>query len=207
VDSNQFTQQLVEFAGVQQQVQANTYLQQILAATQGNQVSSASSYIGTTIQATGNSASLTAGSTTNFGYTLSGAASNVQVTIKDSSGNVVFSGIGPGNSGANTVTWDGTNSVTGASEPSGVYSISVTAKDSNGTTITATPFITGTVTSAAISNGVVELNLGNGLQVPTTNVTSVTNLPGASSGSGLSSAISSLGSEISSLSSEISSLL
>ena len=206
VDSNQFTQQLVEFAGVQQQVQGNTYLQQILAATQGNQVSSASSYIGTTIQATGNQASLSGGKAT-FGYTLPSAASNVQVTVKDSTGNTVFTGTGTGNSGSNTVSWNGTNNLTGVSEPAGVYSISVSATAANGTAITATPFTTGTVTSASVSNGVVDLNLGNGLLVPTTSVTSITNLPGASSGSGLSSAMSSLENQISSLSSQLTSLL
>jgi flagellar basal-body rod modification protein FlgD len=207
VDSNQFTQQLVEFAGVQQQVQGNTYLQQILAASQGNAVSSASSYIGTTIQATGDQGALPASGNATFGYTLASSASKVQVTIKDANGSVVFSGSGPGNAGTNNVSWNGTNSVTGVTEPAGVYTMSVTAADANGTAITATPFITGTVQSASISNGVVNLSLGSGLEVPTTNVTSITNLPGSSSGSGLASEISGLGSEISSLSSEISSLL
>jgi flagellar basal-body rod modification protein FlgD len=204
VDSNQFTQQLVEFAGVQQQVEGNTYLQQILAAVQGSSVSSASSYIGTTVQATGNQAALGSTGSATFGYTLASAASNVAVTIKDSSGNVVFQGTGTGNSGSNTVTWNGTNSFTGVTEPAGVYSISVTAADSTGNAVTATPYITGTVTSASISNGTVMLNL-NGLQVPTTSVTSIANLPGASSGSGLSSELSSLSSELSSLPSQISS--
>jgi flagellar basal-body rod modification protein FlgD len=179
IDSNQFTQQLVEFAGVQQQVQANTYLQQILAAAQGNQVSSAASYIGTTIQATGNQAALSGGGSTQFGYTLSAAATDVKVTIKDSTGAVVFEGSGPGNSATNNVTWDGTNSFTGAHEPDGVYTMSVKATDSKGDAVTATPFITGKVTSASISNGVVMLDV-NGLQVPTTNVTSISNLPGTS---------------------------
>lgn len=203
VDSNQFTQQLVEFAGVQQQVEANGYLQQLVAASQGNAVSSASSYIGTTIQATGDQAGLASGGTANFGYTLASSASNVQVTIKDSNGSVVFQGTGPGNSGSNTVTWDGTNSFTGVSEPAGVYTMSVKASDSNGTTVKATPFITGTVDSATISNGTVMLDI-NGLQVPTTNVTSITNLPNASSsGSGLSSAMSALSQEIASLTSNL----
>jgi flagellar basal-body rod modification protein FlgD len=205
VDSNQFTQQLVEFAGVQQQVEGNAYLQQILAAVQGSQVGSASSYIGTSIQATGNQAGLTKGGSTTFGYNLASAASKVNVTITDSSGNVVFQGTGTGNSGQNTVTWNGTDSFTGATEPTGVYTINVTAADSSGNTVTATPFITGTVQSASISNGTVELNLGGGLQVPTTSVTSINNLPGASSGSGLSSELASLQSEISQIPSEISS--
>lgn len=176
VDSNQFTQQLVEFAGVQQQVQSNTTLSQILAATQGNQVSSAASYIGTTIQASGNQGGLSGGHAT-FGYTLASAATNTQVTIKDGLGNTVFTGSGTNNSGSNTVSWDGKNSFTGATEPDGTYSISVTSADAQGRAVAATPYITGQVTSASIANGVVNLSIGS-LQVPTTSVTSITNLPG-----------------------------
>jgi flagellar basal-body rod modification protein FlgD len=204
VDSNQFTQQLVEFAGVQQQVQTNTLLSQLVSATQGNQVSSASSFIGTTVQATGNQAGLTSGGSATFGYTLASAAANAVVTIKDASGNVVYVGNGSTNSGANSVSWDGTNSLNGSTEPAGTYSISVQATDASGNAITATPYETGTVSSASISNGVVMLNVG-GLQIPETSVTSVTGLNGTSSGSGLSSQISSLSSALSSLPSEISS--
>lgn len=177
VDSNQFTQQLVEFAGVQQQSETNTLLQQLVSASQANQISSASSFVGTTIQATGDQGALVSGNAS-FGYTLPTQAKNVQVSIADSSGNVVFTGTGTGNAGSNTVTWDGKNSLTGTMEPDGVYTISVTATDANGNPITATPFETGTVTSASISNNTLMLNIG-ALQIPETNVTSVSNLPGA----------------------------
>lgn len=175
-DPNQFTQQLVAFAGVQQQVESNTYLKQLLAAVQGNQVASASSYIGTTIEATGNQGGLTNGFA-EFGYTLTGAAANVEVTIKDSSGITVFVGSGTGKNGKNIVTWDGKNSFTGAQLPNGAYQISVKATDASGNAVTATPYIVGTVNSAAISDGTVILDVG-GLQVPVTQVTKITNLPG-----------------------------
>jgi flagellar basal-body rod modification protein FlgD len=182
VDSNQFTQQLVEFAGVQQQVQTNTLLQQLVTASQGNQVGSASSYIGTTIQATGNQIGLLNGSST-IGYNLASAASSVAITITDSSGNQVFNGTVNSsglNAGNNGVPWNGTNSFTGAQEPDGVYTVSVKATDANGKDITATPFETGVVSSASISNGTVMLDV-NGLAVPESNVTSVSNLPGTPS--------------------------
>ncbi len=176
VDSNQFTQQLVEFAGVQQQVQSNTLLQQLVTNSQASQVSSASSFIGTNITATGNSGALTNGKAT-FGYTLPSAATAANVTISDSNGNIVFEGTGSTNAGNNPVSWDGTNSFTGATEPDGVYTIAVKAVGSAGNAITATPYVTGTVDSASISNGSVVLNIGS-LSIPEANVTSVTNLPG-----------------------------
>lgn len=180
-DASAFTQQLVEFAGVQQQVQTNTELQSLLTAFQSTQVSSASSFVGTTIQATGNQGALTNG-TAQFGYTLPSAAANATVTITDSAGQAVFTGTGTGNTGNNLVSWNGTNSFTGATEPDGVYKISVQATDASGNAITATPYITGTVNSASISNGVVELNIG-ALQVPASSVTNITNLAGTKTAS------------------------
>lgn len=174
VDSNQFTQQLVEFAGVQQQVQSNAYLQQILASTQANQIGSASSYIGTTIQASGSQGAVIGGKG-QFGYTLDAAAAQTQVTITDSTGKVVFNGTGGTAQGENIVSWDGKNSITGAQMPDGTYNITVNAKDATGKTVKSTAFETGVVTSASISNGEVVLSIGSML-VPVSGVTAVTGL-------------------------------
>ena len=66
-------------------------------------------YIGHTVEAKTDTSTLSNGSAT-FGYSLSSAASDVSITIKDSSGNTVWTGTGTGNSGSNTFTWDGKNS-------------------------------------------------------------------------------------------------
>jgi flagellar basal-body rod modification protein FlgD len=184
VDSTQFTQELVQFSSVEAQQQTNTLLQQILTATQGSQIGNASSYVGTTIQATGAQGGLVNGKAT-FGYTLAAQAATANVTITDSSGNVVFNGTGSTNAGSNFVSWDGTNSFTGAEAPDGAYTISVQAVDASGNAVTATPFISGTVTSASISNGQVMLDVG-GLQVPASSVTSVA-LPNAAQNNSSSS--------------------
>lgn len=176
VDSNQFTQQLVAFAGVQQQVETNTLLKQLISNSQASQVSSASSFIGTIIKAPGNQGALYNGQAT-FGYTLDGAASVAKVTLTDASGNVVFSGMGSVNKGDNVVIWNGNNSFTGATAQDGIYTIQVAATDAQGNKVNATPYITGSVNSASINNGTVMLNIG-ALQVPEGDVISITNLPG-----------------------------
>ncbi len=177
VDSNQFTQQLVAFAGVQQQVQTNSLLQQQLAVSQASQVSSASAFVGTNIQAGGNQGALINGNA-QFGYTLGSGAAKAQVTITDGAGHAVFSGTGSTSAGSNVVIWQGNNNLTGAPAPDGVYTMTVQATDANGRPVSATPFITGTVSSASINNGTVMLNIG-ALQIPASSVTSVTNLTGS----------------------------
>lgn len=175
VDANAFTQQLVQFAGVQQQVNTNSYLDKILTSLKGSQVSSAASYVGTTIQASGNGGALRATGNAEFGYTLPLGASQAEVYITDASGQVVFSGLGTTNRGQNLVTWDGKNSFTGERAPSGVYGITVKATDANGKKVDATPFVTGTVDSAAIEDGNVVLNIGN-MQIDASKVTYIGNL-------------------------------
>jgi len=167
-DTTQFTNQLISLSNLEQQTQSNSLLQQLVTNSNVSQISSASSFVGTNITASGSQVALTNG-TANFGYSLPSAAGSVQVSIKDSNGVQVYSGQGTVNSGNNTVSWNGQNSITGATEPDGVYSISVTAKDATGNSITATPFITGVVTSASINQGVVDLNIGS-LVVPESNV-------------------------------------
>lgn len=174
VDANAFTQQLVQFASVQQQVNTNTYLEKMLTVLQGNQVSSAASYVGTVIQAEGSQGGLVNGDA-QFGYTLPANTGSAEVAITNSAGIVVFVGTGSTVTGNNPVTWDGKNSFTGQQMADGVYNISVKAKDVNGKDITATPYITGTVSSASISNGEVQLNV-NGLVVPLSKITSVGNV-------------------------------
>lgn len=177
VDANQFTQQLVQFSQVQQQVNTNTYLEKILAAISGNQVSSAASYVGTNIQAEGNKGAFKGTGNAEFGYNLPLGASKAEVSITNSAGTVVFNGLGSTNRGENLVLWDGKNSFNGRTEAAGVYTISVKATDASGNKVTATPFTTGTVDSASIKDGNVILNIG-ALQIQASKVTNISNLTG-----------------------------
>jgi flagellar basal-body rod modification protein FlgD len=180
VDANQFTQQLVQFSQVQQQVNTNSYLEKILAAISGNQVSSAASYVGTTVQATGNKGALRSTGNAEFGYTLPLGAAKAEVSITNAAGQLVFNGLGSTNRGENNVLWDGLNSFTGQKEAAGVYTISVKALDASGNKADATPFTVGTVDSASIKDGNVILNIG-ALAIEASKVTNISNLTGKTS--------------------------
>ena len=79
MDSNQFTQQLVQFSQVEQQIQTNTNLNSLL--TQGASMSAAyaTSYLGKVVSVTNGQASLQDGAA-NWTYTLGAAASEANVT-------------------------------------------------------------------------------------------------------------------------------
>jgi flagellar basal-body rod modification protein FlgD len=58
LDTNQFTQQLVEFASVEQQINTNTNLQSLINLQQTSEATSALSLVGSTVTVGGNSATL-----------------------------------------------------------------------------------------------------------------------------------------------------
>src|SRR5437762_6857991 len=61
LDTNQFTQQLVQFAGVEQQINMNQQLTSLVALQKANQVTSAMSFLGATATVDGSSTKLTSG--------------------------------------------------------------------------------------------------------------------------------------------------
>src|SRR5580693_10455342 len=58
LDTNQFTEQLVEFASVEQQINENTNLQTLISMQQTNEATSALQLVGSTVTVGGNAAAL-----------------------------------------------------------------------------------------------------------------------------------------------------
>ncbi len=171
MDTTQWTNQLVEYSSVEQQIKSNTYLSTI-AGNSGGSMLDAANYIGKTVTADTSTATLANGQAT-WTYNLASDASKVALKVTDSNGNVVYSGSGDTASGDHNIGWDGTTA-SGTKLTSGDYTLSVTATDSAGKSVTSTVGVTGTVTSAQTdSSGNVTLKVGN-TEVPFSDVTSVT---------------------------------
>lgn len=171
LDTNQFTQQLVQFSSVEQQVSTNKNLEKLLAATQTNQLNNAVSYIGKSVEAQGNQGMLQ-GNQAEFAYDLPPGVSNVKISISNADKRVVFSGDGSKKTGKNVVIWDGVNSFTGKREAEGAYTISISAKDAKGDEVKTTTYSTGRVTSVEMKSGALTLNIGT-LGIPIDKVISV----------------------------------
>lgn len=172
LDPNQFTQQIVEMTGVQQQLLSNQLLQQLVNDQPGSSVSDAVGLIGKTVTATSSTASLQNGQAS-WTYNLPTAASNATVTVTDSSGNVVYTGTAPSfAAGANTFTWNGQNSSGVQLANGGTYTLSVAASDLNGVAETPTVSVTGAVSSVQQVNGQTVVGIG-AAQAPLSSVTGV----------------------------------
>ncbi|HUH84379.1 MAG TPA: flagellar hook capping FlgD N-terminal domain-containing protein [Stellaceae bacterium] len=173
MDTDQFTNQLVEFASVEQQINTNSNLKTMIANQSGSEAISALPVVGQEIQYNGNQTVLQNGQA-GFSYTLPTTAASASLQIKDASGNIVFSEPISPNAGTQNFIWNGQTSA-GTQEPDGgIYAMSITAASSTNTPITATTTAIGQVTGVSVNNNVADFTIGNStLQVPMNSLLSV----------------------------------
>ena len=175
LDTNQFTQQLVQMTGVQQQLLSNELLQKISdnSAAGAGGVASAVGLIGKTVSAASSTATLSGGKAS-WDYTLGAAATTSTATIKDASGVVKWTGpLSDLSSGQHTFSWDG-KSGAGVAQPNGDYTLSVAASNAAGQDIATTVLQQGVVGSIASDANGVELNITGRGKATLASVTSVT---------------------------------
>jgi flagellar basal-body rod modification protein FlgD len=167
LDTNQFTQQLVQFASVEQQLKQNDTLSALLATMKASTTSNAASFIGMQVTADGATSRLSGGSAK---WVLNAArnASQAVVTIRDKSGGVVATRTGALTAGAQNFTWDGKTS-TGTAAPDGDYIITVTAIDTSGQGVSVKTEIAGRVDSVDMTGDAPQLVIGS-VRVPLSSV-------------------------------------
>lgn len=176
MDATQFTQQLVQFASVEQQIYQNANLEKILDATHTGQVSNLAGFLGKTVEGSGDSFNLESGAAT-FTYELMDKASSNTLVITDASGKSVFSVKGELLEGQYTYTWDGKDEF-GNQLPDGQYSVSVAAQDADGLPVDYKTTVFGRVSSAGADQGEVTLYMGD-VSLPLGMVLSIVETPAA----------------------------
>jgi flagellar basal-body rod modification protein FlgD len=158
LDTNQFTQQLVQFAQVEQQLRGNDQLATLVALQKSQQASAALDFVGKTVVITGATTNLGSSGTTVWTFSSPKPAS-ATVTIKDSTGQTAFTGNYTVNTGRQDFVWDGIGS-NGQRWPEGNYTISIAAKDSSGQTVAITTDVQGIVDSADVTQSPPILTIG-----------------------------------------------
>jgi flagellar basal-body rod modification protein FlgD len=169
LDTNQFTSQLVQFAGVEQQLKTNETLASLLSLNSAGTATSAVGFIGSTISADGATTRLEKSKAEwQVNVPRGGAAT---ITIKDSKGSVVQTLTKSLVAGDQTYSWNGKTS-TAQSAPDGEYTITIDAKDTAGATMTATTKISGVVDGVDFTGSIPTLKIG-AISVPIDQVKSV----------------------------------
>ena len=159
MDATQFTQQLVQFSAVEQQINGNKKLDQLIGLQSTANAYGAVGFVGTTIAADSNDVPLQ-DKKSKFDYTIAktGAAT---LKILDASGNIVMLKQVDGQVGTHPVEWDGTDYF-GNQLPDGKYTVSVSVTDPNtGKATDADITSYGKVDQAVIADGKVFLKMGD----------------------------------------------
>ncbi len=160
LDTNQFTQQLVEFASVEQQVNMNTNLQTLITLQQTTEATSALQFLGSTVTATGNTATLSNATGSPATWSLNAAApATANITITNSSGQTAFTGTTTLNAGTQTFSWSGQGN-SSVTWPDGNYTMTISATGANGQPVTISTQVQGVVTGVNLSQNPPLLTVG-----------------------------------------------
>jgi flagellar basal-body rod modification protein FlgD len=173
MDSSQMTSQLAQINTVTGIAQLNTSLTSLATQLTTNQQTQAASLISATVLAPGDGFSVASGKATGFGVTLANDATDVQVTVKNSAGQIVNTiDLGKQSAGTIPIGWTPVDTQ-GNALPDGNYTFTASGTTANGTTSPAT-------LSAATVQGVIKqpdgtpgLVLSNGKTVGLTSIAAI----------------------------------
>jgi flagellar basal-body rod modification protein FlgD len=172
LDTNQFTAQLTQMTGVEQQLLSNQLLQQLVNQNQGGGLVGAVGLVGKTVSASDATATLQNGSAT-WQFSTATPPATMTATVSDSNGNTIWTGgLSPNGAGAQTFTWNGENQAGVQQSNGGAYSLTINAQDASGAAIPVSTAIQGTATAVQQLNGQTLVTVG-GVQVPLSSITAV----------------------------------
>jgi len=144
MDSTQFTQQLVQFSQVEQQIRTNEQLEGLVGQYQAASAGAALSYLGKDAIIQANETYL-AGGEANWAYRLPESASSLTISVKDMSGRTIYETTSAARgAGEHLFSWDGTQT-NGETARDGVYQIIINAQNAAGNAISPTVSVRETI--------------------------------------------------------------
>jgi flagellar basal-body rod modification protein FlgD len=156
LDTNQFTAQLVQFAGVEQQLKSNDQLKSLVDLEKSAQSTQALVYVGNTVAVDGSTAQFNTSATWNLNAPKDTSAT---IAITNAAGQTVYSGNFSLSQGNASFVWDGKGN-DGTQWPPGTYKMSATGKDSSGQDVAISTEVQGIVDSVDLTASPPLLSIG-----------------------------------------------
>ncbi len=157
MDANQLTQQLVQFATVEQGLTTNATLERMLALQQSGQLAEAAALVGRRVAMESEVLPLQSGAA-ELNLPAAGRARVARVEISDAAGTVIRTqDVALGAAAA--WRWDGRDA-RGTTRPDGAYRVSVSGRAADGSAVPLAFTVGGTVTGAGREGGNLVLRLG-----------------------------------------------
>src|ERR1700689_5430608 len=172
LDTNQFTEQLVEFASVEQQINENSNLQTLISLQQTSEATQAMQFLGSTVTISSNTAALSnaAGQEATWSFN-SPSPATANVTISSANGQVAYTGTTSLSAGNQTYAWNGQGN-NGVTWPDGNYTLSINAVGANGQAVTISTQVQGTISSVNVSQNPPQVTVG-GQSYPLSSIQSI----------------------------------
>jgi len=158
MDAEKMTEQLVQFASVEQQIKVNTNLERLLAVEQGNQLVSAAPLMGRVVEVESDRLALQGGQA-QLRLPVAGAATRALVEVQDSNGRVVRGAEVTLGAATTDWSWDGRDT-TGRQMPDGAYRFVIQGLRADGTEAPVTASVLARATAVDRRDGEVRLSLG-----------------------------------------------
>ena len=158
MDANQFTQELVQFSGVEQQINTNTSLSQLIQLTQQDGLLQSSALVGKQVLVANSDMPLQNGTGT-IQFTAP-ANEAVNIGVYDSSGSKIASASMQASQGTNSWSWNG-KTESGTQAADGDYKIVVLPANAASTSAALTTNAVGTVTGVQVAGSVMQLLMGS----------------------------------------------
>lgn len=171
MDTEAFTQQIVQFTSVEQAIKTNAHLDQLIALTRSSRQSEASSWLGKVVEAKAGTIDVPATGDVAIRIQADAPIGGGVVKVVGSGGQTLFSAeLRPG-SDEQTLTWNGRDAL-GTRIAPGTYRVLVEAKSATGGPLAASALTRGTVDAVELTGSELQLRVGGAL-VPLSAVASV----------------------------------
>jgi len=164
LDTEQFTSQLVQFAGVEQSIQTNSNLEALIGLQSNSDKQISLDFVGRVASIAGGEITLTGANDDSLAwrYTLPANADLLSLDVVDSAGRTVTTLNGPTNAGTHNLVWDG-RLANGNRAPVGNYTLRANATLNDGTEISPALETRGRVDSILLSGDTPQLSVNGRL--------------------------------------------
>ena len=175
LDSTEFTNQLVQFSQLEQQINQSGKIDDLIALQKSAEAAAALGYLGNEVEMI-SAVTMLDGGSAKFAYHMPIDAKTSKITIFDNEGNIVRNINGEKTSGRHDLDWDGTNDQ-GVQLPDGANSVLVTATDDGDDPLTdITVYSRGVADEVITDAGLTYLRVGD-IYVPLDRIVSVGSIP------------------------------
>jgi flagellar basal-body rod modification protein FlgD len=171
LDSKDFTNQLVQFSGVEQQLKTNDLLSSLTENTKLSAGATAVAYLGKEATANTSVATIPAGGNATWNYELPRDAQTVSLRVVDSSGRVVATSSGQTTRGEKAFQWDGKDQA-GRAVNAGTYRLEINAEGADGQPIIGSISRRGLISAVDLSGATPTVTIA-GASVPLASITKI----------------------------------